>query len=416
MTDRATHWQFSATAEQVVARCRTLARITDVPGQTTRTFLSHGMRRANAQVATWMQELGMATHTDAAGNLHGVLPGTHADAAPLLLVSHLDTVPDAGAFDGVLGVVLALALVSRTGGALPFPLRVIALSEEEGVRFGTPFLGSRALVGTLDEALLARTDREGVSVRDAIVAYGLHCEDLPAARLARTLGCLEFHIEQGPILEAEELPLGVVEAIAGQSHCEVCFLGTANHAGTTPMHLRRDAMVTAALWIGQVEMMTRSVDGVVATVGAVRVLPGARNVVPGEVRCTLDVRSAQDTVRRAQAARLVGLAREIGAARGIAVDVQEGLQQDAVAMDPTLTQVLAEAVAASGLPMRRMTSGAGHDAMILAPHLPTTMLFLRTPSGLSHHPNESVATEDVAAALDVGAHFLQLLALRKGTS
>lgn len=404
-----------ALAAQVVGRCRLLATITDVPGETTRTFLSDAMRRTNDQVTAWMRDAGMDVHTDAAGNLHGVLSGTAPNAAPFLLVSHLDTVPNAGAFDGVLGVVMALALATHLGSTLPFPLQVIALSEEEGVRFGVPFLGSRALVGTVDAALLARQDRAGTTVRAAITGYGLNCDDLPTAKLTHARGSLEFHIEQGPVLETENLPLGVVESIAGQSHFVLCFRGVSNHAGTTPMDLRRDALIGAATWIARVETISRGMDGVVATVGSVQVSPGARNVVPGQVRCTLDVRAANDDVRLAAAAHLVAEAHAVADARGLVVETVETPQQLAVAMDPALTSLLAEAVAAAGLPIRRMTSGAGHDSMVLASHLPATMLFLRTPGGLSHHPDETVATADVAAALQVGARFLNLLRQEEDT-
>lgn len=404
-----------AMAELVVERCRVLATITDVPGETTRTFLSDAMRRANEQVGAWMRDAGMDVHTDAAGNLHGILHGTAPNAAPFLLVSHLDTVPNAGAFDGVLGVVMALALATHVGSTLPFPLQVIALSEEEGVRFGVPFLGSRALAGTLDAALLARQDRAGTTVRAAIEQYGLSCDRLPAAKLTHARGSLEFHIEQGPVLEAEHLPLGVVEHIAGQSHFNLCFRGESNHAGTTPMTLRRDALVAAATWVARVETIAREIDGVVATVGSLQLSPGARNVVPGQVRCTLDVRAANDHVRVDAATRLIAEAHAIADARNLAVETVETLQQHAVAMDAALTDLLADAIAAAGFAVRRMTSGAGHDSMILAPHLPATMLFLRTPGGLSHHPDEAVATADVEAALRVGAQFLDMLRSRGDT-
>ncbi len=224
----------------------------------------------------------MTVQTDAAGNLRGVLRGGGpGEGAPFVIASHLDTVPNAGAFDGVLGVVLGIGLAEMLGESLPFPLEVIAFSEEEGVRFGAPFLGSRALVGALDEALLSREDRDGVSVRRAIEGYGLDVERLPEARLAKARGYLEFHIEQGPVLDSEGLPLGVVEAIAGQSRCAVTFTGSANHAGTTPMHLRHDAVCAAAAWVGEVERAARQDAGIVATVGDVRVSPGAGNVIAG---------------------------------------------------------------------------------------------------------------------------------------
>ncbi len=362
------------------------------------------MRVANDRVAAWMRFAGMAVRMDAAGNLRGRTAG---EGAPLVIASHLDTVPDAGAFDGVLGVMMGLALVEMCGAALPFPVEVIALSEEEGVRFGFPFIGSRALVGSLDEDLLSRQDNDGVSVREAIAAYGLNVDELTEARLAGARGYLEFHIEQGPVLESEGLPVGVVSAIAGQSRYAVTFTGSANHAGTTPMHLRKDAVSAAAAWIVEVERYARTSGGVVATVGSVQVHPGAGNVVAGRAVCSLDVRSGDDAARARVVDHLLRTAQQAGDARGVVMAVELRMQQNAVSMDGELTQKLCEAVSDSGLPVRRVVSGAGHDAMVIAPHMPAAMLFVRTPAGLSHHPDEAVHTTDVAAALQVGVALLR---------
>ena len=358
-----------------------------------------------------MTAVGLNTHMDAAGNLCGVKTSSAPCAKTFVLASHLDTVPNAGAFDGVLGVLIALALIERLGGArLPFHLEVVAFSEEEGVRFGAPFIGSRALVGTFDEALLARVDTRGVSVRDAIIAFGLDTAKLPDAVLHDALGYLEFHIEQGPALENEGLPLGVVESIAGQSRYDVVFTGQANHAGTTPMPLRHDAMCAAAEWIIEVERYAGNAPSLVATNGSVSTLPGAGNVIAGEVRVTLDVRSANDLAREDAVAHLLQFAREAGAKRGVRVDSTLRMQQAAVPMDRSLLRLLEDAVDSTGTPIRRMTSGAGHDAMIVASHMPAAMLFLRTPGGLSHHPDEAVLPGDVQLALDAGVAFLNALA------
>ena len=219
-------------AETLVARCREVATLSDIAGSTTRLFLGDGMRRANDRVAAWMRSAGMDVRMDEAGNLRGRTAG---DGAPLVIASHLDTVLDAGAFDGVLGVLMGVALVEMCGASLPFPLEVIAFSEEEGVRFGAPFIGSRAVVGSLDDALLSRQDSSGVSVREALALYGLRVEELQEAHLVEARGYVEFHIEQGPVLESEGLALGVVSSIAGQSRYTLTFTGSANHAGTTPM-------------------------------------------------------------------------------------------------------------------------------------------------------------------------------------
>ncbi len=286
-------------AEEVIARCRKLARFSEDSGSTRRTFLSAPMHDCHREIGRWIEALGAEVRIDAAGNLRGLYPGAESNAPRLLLGSHLDTVPNAGAYDGVLGVVLAVALLEDLDGRrLPFGIEVVGFSEEEGVRFGTPFIGSRALVGRLDEELLERQDAQGISVRKAIENFGLNPGEIPQAALGNDiLGYVEFHIEQGPVLETLKRPLGVVEAIAGQSRLEFTFVGRANHAGTTPMHLRHDAIAGAAEWITAVEREAQSVPGLVATVGKIEAKPGATNVIAGEARLTLDVRHGSDEVR-----------------------------------------------------------------------------------------------------------------------
>ena len=332
-----------------------------------------------------------------------------------LIGSHLDTVTNAGAFDGVLGVVLGLAVVEEllansAGKGLPFAIEVIGFSEEEGVRFAKPFIGSLALIGELDGATLARTDRNGVSVEQAIRDFGLNPAELPAAVLDdSTFGYLEFHIEQGPVLESEGLPLGVVDAVAGQTRMQLTFTGQANHAGTTPMGtLRHDALAAAAQWIVEVERYAGHCAGLVATAGKLDQAGAAANVVPGEVTVSLDVRHALDAVRQTAVRHYLDAAQVAGKARGVTVCHATSLEQQAVPMDPVLTTILAGAAASIvGTSARTITSGAGHDAMIVARRVPTAMLFLRSPGGLSHHPDEAVLPEDVAAALATGVEFLR---------
>jgi len=292
---------------------------------------------------------------------------------------------------------------------------VVGFSEEEGIRFGVPFLGSLAMIGELGEEPLARHDANGVSVRDAIQSYGLKPEDLTKAEAVRdALGYLEFHIEQGPLLESLNLPLGVVEAIVGQSRMELTFQGKANHAGTTPMHLRRDALQGAAEWVSAVEREACSTSGLIATVGRLEVRPGAGNVIPESTHASLDLRHAVDGVRRNAVSRLLGIAQQIATRRHLTLLVEPRLDQAAVAMDIKLTSALCSAALASGYTAHRMNSGAGHDAMIVARRMPVAMLFLRSPAGLSHHPDEAVLEEDVAAALTVGLKFLEKMEQNHG--
>ncbi len=398
-------------ARQVISRCETLARFSEDFAGTRRTFLSAPMHDCHREVSCWMKALGMTVSVDAVGNLRGFYPGTSPGAPRILIGSHLDTVPNAGAFDGILGVVLAVELVdSLAGQKLPFGIEVIGFSEEEGVRFGVPFIGSRALVGRVDEELLGRKDEHGVSVRKAIEDFGLNPDEICKAALRDdVLGYIEFHIEQGPVLEHLGRPLGVVEAIVGQNRLELIFSGRANHAGTTPMNLRRDALAAAAEWILGVENLALRTPGIVATVGFVEAKPGATNVIAGEARATLDIRHASDRARTEAVDESIRQAESIAARRCVTVKWRTLLAQHAVAMDPFLAEQIEHAIQKSGCEPHRMASGAGHDAMILAEKVPAAMIFLRTPGGISHDPTESVHLEDVAKALDCGRHLLTQL-------
>ena len=354
----------------------------------------------------------MAVRVDAAGNLVGRLPGSDPDAGTLLLGSHLDTVRDAGAFDGPLGVIAAIECVARLRAqevSLPFSVDVLGFSDEEGLRFGTAYLGSRAVAGTLDPATLALADADGVTVREALAAFGAGPE--PAARRGeQLLGYVELHIEQGPVLEQRGTPVGVVTAIAGATRAEVTFIGRAGHAGTVPMELRRDAACALAELVLAVEQTGRAEPGLVATVGRLAVLPGAPNVIPGSATGSLDVRHADDAVRASAVARLREHAGTIAAARGLELAWEQRMATAAVATDPQLTALLAEAVAARRLPDIRLASGAGHDAVALSDLTGVTMLFVRCAGGVSHRPDEAVDPADVAVALDVLDGFLRRLA------
>ena len=399
-------------AEEIIARCQTLATFTEDPGRTRRTFLSAPMRDCHREISKWFEAAGAQVTVDAAGNLRGLYPAAQPAAPRLLLGSHLDTVPNAGAYDGVLGVVLAVSLLeSLEGRKLPFAIEVMGFSEEEGVRFGAPFIGSRALVGRLDQEFLNQRDAQGISVYEAIEAFGLNPSEIPRARMNDdVLAYLEFHIEQGPVLEALARPLAVVEAIAGQTRMEFLFSGRANHAGTTPMHLRRDALAAAAEWVTAVERTAQTDPALVATVGQLEAKPGAINVIAGEVRATLDLRHKSDDVRTRAADLLVRQAEEIARRRGLSVRANVLLNQRAVAMDPFLVEQIEEAIRKAGCQPHRMVSGAGHDAMILAEKVPAAMIFLRSPGGISHDPAETVNAEDVAKALECGLHLLDQLA------
>ena len=399
-------------AEKVVARCKRLASITETPGSTCRTFLSIAMRECYRVVGDWMEAAGAQVTIDAAGNLRGFYSAAQTNAPRLLLGSHLDTVPNAGAYDGVLGVVLAISLLETLEDhKFPFAIEVIGFSEEEGIRFGTPFIGSRALAGKLDNELLNRTDTKGVSVRTAIENFGLKPSEISQAVMNNdSLAYVEFHIEQGPILESLGIPIGIVEGIAGQTRGDFTFLGRANHAGTTPMNLRHDAMSAAAEWILEVEQVARREKGLVATVGRIAATPNVANIIAGQVHLSLDVRHKSNDVRMRAADFLAVRAEEIAHHRGLTVERNILLNQPAVSMDPFLMDQIEQAVGKTAGKTHRLVSGAGHDAMILADKIPAAMIFLRTPGGISHHPSESVSVEDVTKAIECGTHLLTQLA------
>jgi allantoate deiminase len=394
-------------ADKVIGRCRYLAQFSEEPGQIKRTFLSPAMRDCMLAVQGWMKDAGMTVETDAAGNLRGRYAGTTGTC--LMIGSHLDTVPNSGAFDGMLGVMLGLALIEALDGEqLPFSIELAGFSEEEGVRYHFPFIGSRALVGRLDPELLALQDDDGISLAAALTSFGLDPRKIPSCRVSEDVaGFLEFHIEQGLLLESEDLSLGVVQAIAGQNRAQIIFSGRASHAGTTPMRLRHDAVAGAAEWVCEVERLALATGGLVATVGDLRTHPDAGNIVAGQLRASLDVRHADDAVRHQAVKTLLDKAEAIAARRGLTVASSMLMDQPAVAMDPAMCTMASEAIRGLGITPLSMVSGAGHDAMIMAERVPATMIFLRSPGGISHHPEESVRPQDVETALAAGLALLR---------
>jgi len=408
--------QMKERARRAIEECLLIAGMTEEPGSITRRFLTAPVHDVHAHLRARMEEMGMSVRVDAAGNLRGVWQPESSSDRRLMIGSHIDTVPDAGAYDGVLGVMLALELVSMAQeAALRLAIEVIAFSEEEGVRFGVPFIGSRAVAGHFDSSLLALKDSSGKTLEAAIRDFGLdpgHLND--AAVDENVLGFFEIHIEQGPVLEAEKLSIAAVTGVVGQTRLSIEFAGQANHAGTTPMHLRHDALAGGAEWITAVESQAQRSEGLVATVGKIVVSPNAGNVIAGTAQMTLDVRHPHDAMRVGAAKELEETADKIAARRGLALQVTRLMDQPAVPMDERLTAYLAESMEAAGFPVKRMPSGAGHDAMVMAGRMPAALLFLRSPGGISHNPAETVREEDVEAALLVGRKFLERLAAEVG--
>jgi allantoate deiminase len=390
-------------ARQVMQRCEALGKISEESDRLTRTFRSPAMRQANKLVGGWMREAGLKVHEDSVFNLIGRWPSTRRGARTLILGSHLDTVRDAGKYDGPLGVLVSVAAVEQLRAArvhLPFHLEVIGFCDEEGVRYQSTYLGSRALTGRLTKADLDLRDTNGVALRHSGIG------NIAAARRSSraTLGYLEVHIEQGPVLEAKSLALGVVNGIAGQTRARVEFLGRAAHAGTTPMDLRKDALAAAAEFITAVEAGAGS--GLLATVGQLTVQPGASNVVPGATMLSLDVRHQNDSARRRACQKLRHRALQIARRRHLSCAWHTLQETSTVRCDKFFTQLLAKSVKTRQPKTIVMPSGAGHDAAAMASLCPIAMLFVRCKGGVSHHPSESVKRSDASAAIAALTDFL----------
>jgi len=391
---------------RAMARCDLMGAVpySEVEGQLVRRFLTPAHRAALDALTGWMVEAGMSVRMDAAANLIGRYEGATPHAPALMIGSHIDTVRNGGRYDGALGVMLGVDVVealSTAGRRMPFAIEVIAFGDEEGSRFPASMTCSRAVAGTADAAVLGARDAEGVSLADAFAAFGLPQTDLvqAARKPSEVIAFFEAHIEQGPVLEAEDLGLGVVVAIAAQKRLMVRINGAAGHAGTTPMGLRRDPGPAAAEAILAVERFcSAGRDGLVGTVGRITALPGAFNVIPRAIEVSLDIRAANSATRDAAVTEITGAIEAIAARRGLDVVIE--LLQDLAESpcDPALTDQLATAVAAVGVTPRRLQSGAGHDAMTLSALCPTAMLFLRCQGGVSHNPAEAVREDDCILA------------------
>jgi allantoate deiminase len=406
-------WQ--SRVERVSQRLERLAQITDEPGRLTRTLLSPAMSQATLLASCWMEEAGMQTSTDFIGNLIGRTSGM-SEKRVFLIGSHLDTVRDAGRFDGALGVVLGIELadIFRSRSPLPFALMAAAFSDEEGVRFQTAYLGSRAFCGLLGQEDLEVSNREG-SLRQ-LLAGGQTAVDLPPSAVSRDqlAGYFEVHIEQGPVLEDRNLPVGVVTAIAGQSRFRFNWAGKAAHAGTTPIGLRKDALLGAARFALQAETACTRFPGLVATVGELTVSPNVSNVVPAQITHSLDVRHQDDAVRAAAVAWLCQEADQIATDRKLILERLIVQETASVACDPNLTARLAAATQFVTGTILELPSGAGHDAVILSQLCPVAMLFVRCRDGLSHHPDEFVQRKDIEIALRTAVRFIETLGGAEG--
>src|SRR6185312_639498 len=389
--------------EEIVGRINQLGAISETVEHLARVFLTNEHRAAAELILSWMREAGMRAHLDAIGNVCGRYEGTSPNLPCLMLGSHYDTVRDAGKWDGPLGVITAIACVAelnRRGKRLPFAIEITGFADEEGVRFASTLLGSRAVAGTFDERVLDARDRDGISMREALTNFGLDPDHV--GRAARTrrelLAYLELHIEQGPVLEAQNLAVGVVTAIAGATRMAARLTGMAGHAGTVPMAHRRDALAGAAECITAIEELCRSDEGgLVGTVGSIHARPGATNVIPGQVSFTIDIRAPTDAHRKRAVADIVRRIEAIAGRRTLALQLDVTHENSTVPCAPWLKSQVAAAIAAEAFAVFELPSGAGHDGMAIVDIADVAMIFVRCRGGISHHPDEHVELADADA-------------------
>lgn len=364
------------------------------------------------QLETWFTQAGATTHLDGAGNWVGRWPGTNPDAPTLIIGSHQDTVRQGGRYDGIMGVLLPLVVMQNrmeTQRQLPYPVEVVAFSDEEGTRFSATLVGSSALAGTFDQGLLDYTDAQGVTLAKALTNLGADPLRIPEAARDpdRVSGFLEVHIEQGPVLQALDLPVGIVTAITGIERHQLRILGRAGHAGTTPMDMRQDALVAASEIVLLVDQLCRATDQLVGVVGQLEVTPGAVNVIPAQVHLSIELRSPQSSIRQQARAHLLAQIDDVIAGRGLQWTHRMTYEQAEVNCSAQMQSVLAQAITDMNLPPHHLFSGAGHDGLALASLTQIGMLFMRCKDGLSHHPDEAVREDDLAITAHTLDRFLE---------
>ena len=398
----------SLLGDEIVERIDQLGAISETPEHLARIFLTPEHRTAADLILSWMRAAGMSAHLDAIGNVCGRYEGERPGLPCLMLGSHYDTVRDAGKWDGPLGLITAISCVAdlyKRERRLPFAIEVTGFADEEGVRFASTLLGSRAVAGTFVESVLNTRDHAGISLREAIVQFGLDPDHIGAAARARRElhAYVELHIEQGPVLEQNNLPVGVVTAIAGATRLAAHLTGMAGHAGTVPMALRRDALAGASECIVAIEEFCKTDEGgLVGTVGYIDAMPGATNVIPGRVNFTIDIRAPTDAHRKLAVTDIVRRIEAVAKRRGLVLQVDVTHENRTVPCAPWLKGQVAEAVAAEGYPVFELPSGAGHDGMAMIDIADVAMIFVRCRGGISHHPDEHVEIADA----DAGARVL----------
>ena len=400
-------------AERIMAHINELASFSEDAQGITRLFGTPAFLQGSHTVLAWMKAAGLDSRIDHIGNVRGRLASANVHAKTLVIASHIDTVRNAGKFDGPLGVLMGLDILThiiQLRIALPFHIELIAFSDEEGVRYHTTYLGSKVVTGSFEPDLLQKKDDAGITLQEAIIQMNGDPNRLKTDAIApeEWLGYFEIHIEQGPVLYERGIPVAIVTAIAGQKRAEISFTGIAGHAGTVPMQMRHDALCCAAAFILETEKLALN-RSIVATIGKLQISHAASNTIPGLVTCSLDLRSADETMGAAAYEELYNTCITICNKRNIKLNWNLVQQTAPVVCNAALNALLAQSVKECGYPLVEMPCGAGHDAVAVSSVSPVAMLFVRCFKGISHNPGEDVELKDIAAAIKVSDNFIQQL-------
>lgn len=406
---------YSQRAEKILQRINELASISEDEGYITRTYGTKAFLEGRDKVEQWMKEAGLQTYIDNIGNIRGRLLSKQVNAKNFVIASHIDTIINAGKFDGPLGVLTGLDLLEElvlSKTELPFHIELIGFCDEEGTRFHTTFLGSKAIAGSFDMSVLHARDEAGISLEEVIRLNGGDTNKLSKDAIAKDnwLGYFEIHIEQGPVLYEKNIPVAVVTAIAGQCRVGMVFNGEAGHAGTVPMDMRKDALACAAEFIIETEKFAKTnKENIVATIGKTHIINPASNVIPGEVICSLDLRSADEVKLTEAYNEIKKMTEAICQQRNIVLEWNLIQQSKPVTCDEQMNKLMKQAIRDAGYDVVELVSGAGHDAIPVSEVSPVAMLFVRCFKGISHNPLEDVELKDIAAAIKVSDKFINNL-------
>lgn len=395
-----------------MSRCDQLAEVSEPGEGVTRLYLSPEHRLAANRIENWMRAAGMDVRLDEAGNVVGRYHSITGGGPYIVIGSHQDSVVHGGKYDGPLGIVVAIdcvAVLNSQNRRPSFGIEVVAFGDEEGSRFRTTLAGSRAIAGYFSDDLLSASDANGTTLKEAMIAFGLDPQLVSRASHSRSdvLAYIEVHIEQGPVLQNEDLPIGIVSAISGQSRVLFTIASAPNHAGTVPMRLRHDPLLAASEIALATERVAMRHENTVGTVGVLQVDPGLVNVIPGLITMSLDLRAELDEVRSKAYGEIFAALREITHRRGVSFEASTLLDLPSCPCAPWIVKQLETSVRRNGIRPIQLTSGAGHDGMAMSRLTDIGMIFVRCKDGVSHSPKESITAEDAAFAAGTLQDFIE---------